>query len=87
MKKKQQVQDLVIEMLNSSFEAMKKKAIEAINSDAVNTENWSEVINPMILPKTIVSAVLERECTQYIHPDKKEAKKQRKEINHIKYYI
>ena len=63
--KKEKIEALVIEMLEFSKECMVKKLTTALNCGALDIENWDEKISPMILPKVIVTALLESESTQY----------------------
>ena len=63
--KRESIKSLTIDMLIESHEAMLKKVDKALNSSAIDVEQWDENINPMILPKCIVTAILKRESGQY----------------------
>ena len=62
--KKQAIKKLVVEMLKESQEEMIEKIDTIIESGAVDVENWNENFNKMIIPKTIVTALLETESKQ-----------------------
>jgi len=63
--KKEKIKSLVEDMMNESYQAMIKKIDKAINSGAVDIDDWNENTSPMILPKTIITAILKNEATQY----------------------
>ena len=62
--KKQAIKKLVVEMLKESQEEMIEKIDTIIESGAVDVENWNENFNKMVIPKTIVTALLENESKQ-----------------------
>lgn len=64
--KKQKIHAYTEAMLNNSYKIMVENIQKALNSGAIDIENWDENINPMILPKSIVTAILENESTQYL---------------------
>jgi hypothetical protein len=63
--KKEKIKSLVEDMLNESHQAMLKKIDRAINSGAIDIDDWDENISQMIIPKTILTAILKNESTQY----------------------
>lgn len=81
------IQSIAEEMLEEALEAMKKNVAKALNSSAIDVEAWDEKYNFMILPKTIVIAVLENEAKQYVGSNPRVAKEMAKEAKNIKYYI
>ena len=85
--KKEKIEALVIEMLEFSKECMVKKLTTALNCGALDIENWDEKISPMILPKVIVTALLESEGTQYGAKGTSFEKKIKKEVKNLRYYI
>jgi hypothetical protein len=77
----------VIDMLNQSHEAMLKKVDKALDSGAIDTESWDENYNPIVLPKCIVTAILQDESTQYEAKGTSFHNKIRKEVRNIRYYL
>lgn len=59
---KEKIKSLVIDMINDSHDAMIKKIDNILNSGAVDLNQWNET---MILPKSILSALLQYEASQY----------------------
>ena len=59
--KKEQIKALVTEMLDESHEAMIKNIDKVLNSGAIDIDGWDE---KMILPKTIITAILQKESIQ-----------------------
>ena len=85
----EKIKTLVIEMLNDSHKAMLKN-LETIlnNNQEIDLDNWDEKNAPMLLPKMIVTALLENDAKQYSLPkDYPNAKKINKNIQYIKYSI
>lgn len=62
---KEHIAELVKDILTESHKAMLKKIDKVLNSGYVDTESWSKDSSPMILPKCIVTAILQNESTQY----------------------
>ena len=85
--KTEKIKKLVIEMLNNSHEAMIKKIDSLFISGCIDTESWDENNMPMILPKTIVAALLEDETTQYYGKGTSFEKEVKKEVKNIRYFL
>jgi hypothetical protein len=85
--KKEQIKELVIDMLNESHETMIKKVDKALDSGAVDIEGWDLSNGPMILPKCIVTAILQQESTQYDGTGTGFERRVRKEVKNIRYFI
>jgi hypothetical protein len=85
--KKEKIEALVIEMLNYSKDAMLTKINTALNCGALDIENWDENKSPMIIPKIIITALLESESTQYSARGTSFEKKIKKETKNLRYYI
>jgi len=85
--KREKIKQLVIDMLNDSHKAMIEKVEKALNSGAVDIENWDEKNAPMILPKCIIMALLESESTQYDGRGTSYEKRIKKEVRNIRYFI
>jgi len=53
----------------------------------VDTESWSKDNSPMILPKCIVTAILQDESTQYEGKGTSFEKQVKKEVKNIRYFL
>ena len=85
--KKAKIKKLVSDMLKDSQKAMPKNIDKAINSGAIDVDDWDENISPMILPKCIATAILEQEATQYDGSGTSFEKQIKKEVKNIRYFI
>ena len=85
--KKEKIKSIVIDMLNESHEAMIKKIDKVLNSGAVDVDSWDENHNSMILPKCIITAILQYESHQYEGKGTSFEKQVKKEVNNIKYFL
>ena len=86
MEQKEKIKALVIELLNDSHEEMLKKIDRALNSGALDIENWNEKTSPMVLPKTIATAILESEATHYC-TGTTYAKRIKRDVKNLRYFI
>jgi hypothetical protein len=84
---KQQILELVKEMLIESHENMLNKINKVLNSGCVDVEGWDEKNSPMILPKCIVTAILKDESTQYEGKGTSFEKQVKKEVENIRYFL
>ena len=87
IEKREKIKSLVSDMLKESYEAMVKKIDKALNSGAVDIDGWNEKDSPMILPKCIVTAILQNESTQYEAKGTSFEKRIKKEVNNIRYFL
>lgn len=87
MEQKEKIKALVIELLNTSHEEMIKKIDRALNSGALDIENWDEKTSPMILPKTIATAILESEATQYSARGTSFERRIKRDVKNLRYFI
>lgn len=85
--KRNKIKSLVTDMLNESHEAMIKKIDKALDSGAIDVDGWNESHNPMILPKCIVTAILQNESTQYEGKGTAFEKEVKKEVRNIRYFL
>jgi len=85
--KKNKIKSLTEDMLKESFGAMIKKIEKALNSGAIDVDSWDENYNPMILPRCIVTAILQDESTQYEAKGTSFEKEIKKETKNIRYYL
>ena len=87
MDNQEKIKALVTEMLTESYDAMIKNIDKVLKSGAVDVDGWNEKNAPMILPKTIVAALLQDESIQYEARGTSYEKKIKKDIKNIKYFI
>ena len=87
MSNKDKIEALVNEMLAESVQHMTKKVKEALNSGALDIENWDENDTPMIIPKIIIQAVLQSEAEQYSARGTSFERKINKEVKNLRYFI
>ncbi len=85
--KKKKIKVLVKSMLKMSQKAMLENIDKALNCGALDIDNWSDKESPMILPKIIISTLLESESIQYQGKGTSFEKKIKKEIKNLKYFI
>lgn len=85
--KKNKIKQLAIDMLKESQEAQLKLVEKALNSGALDIDAWDENDKPMILPKIIVTAILQRESQQYEAKGTSYEKKVKKEVNNLKIFL
>ena len=64
--KAEKVEALVLGMLSDCVDRMKKDVKKIISSSAVRHDDWDEDNDPMLLPKSILIAVLEGNAEQYL---------------------
>ena len=84
MTNKEKIKALVVEMLNESHTKSLKKIDDVLKSGCIDTENWN---GTMILPKTIVTAILESESRQYDGKGTCFEKEAKKGVKNILYFI
>lgn len=84
---KEQIAELVKDMLTESYEAMLNKIDKVLNSGGVDTETWDKYNSPMILPRCIIAAILQDESTQYEAKGTSFEKEMKKEIGNIRYFL
>jgi len=85
--KKERIKSFVSEMLEYSHKNMLLKLDTVMNSGCIDIDSWDEKISPMILPKTIVTALLEHESVQYLGKGTSHEKTIKKEVKNIRYFI
>lgn len=87
MNKKQEIKKLALKLLEDAFEAAKKNVDRALSSGAVDSDAWDENSNPMLLPKSIVIAVLKEEAEQFSAKGTSFEKQVAKEAKNIGYFL
>ncbi len=85
--KKRKIKKLVKDMLIESQKKALANIDKVLNSGCIDIESWDESINPMVLPKAILTAILEDEARQYTARGTSFEKQMKKEIENIKYFL
>jgi hypothetical protein len=85
--KRAKIKSLATDMLQESFQAMLKKVDKALNSGAIDVDGWDEKSGSMILPKCIVTAILQSESTQWAGTGTSFEKQVKKEVKNIRYFL
>lgn len=84
---KEKIKELTVKMLKESYEAAIENIDKVLNSGAIDPEKWDENYNKMILPKSIVVAILEEEATQYDAKGTSFEKQVKKDAKNIRRFI
>lgn len=86
--KKRQIKKLVKNLLKESHKAQLEKIDKALNSGALDLDNWSENESPMIIPKIITTSILEDAANRhYTCKGTSHERKIKKEIKNLRYFI
>lgn len=85
--KEQKIEKLCLDMLETSIVDIKARIKKAIDSGAVDVEEWDEKINPYLLPKAIMIAIFERETNLYRPTGTSFEKEVNKEAKNIELFI
>ncbi len=85
--KKDKLKELVTDMLIQSHQEALKNVDRALNSSAIDIDSWDNEQAPMILPKCIVTAILQKESEQYSAAGTSYQRKVKKEVRNIRYFI
>jgi len=85
--KQEKIKNLVKDMLIESHQAALKSIDKAILSGVLDVEGWDGDYQPMIIPKTIVTAILESEARQYTARGTTHQKRMGKEVRALKCFI
>lgn len=84
---KEKIKELVMDMLIESHQKAIKNIDKVLNSGCVDIDNWDEKNAPMVLPKTILTAILENEARQYTARGSSFEKQMKKEVKNIHYFL
>ena len=85
--KREKIKSLVYDMLQESHIAMVNKIDSVLDSGAIDIEGWNEYDKPMILPKCIVTAILQNESHAYEGKGTSYEKMIKHQVKNIKYFI
>lgn len=81
------IKKLASEMISESTGEMLKKLDRVLESGCVDIDGWDESNAPMVLPKSIIAAILQSESFQYEGRGTSYEKRIKKEIKNIRYFI
>lgn len=82
--KSEKIKSLVLTMLEGSYDSMVRNIDKVLDSGAIDVDDWDET---MILPKCILTAVLEQESIQYSAKGTSFEKEVKKEVKYIRYFL
>jgi len=85
--KREKIKKLVTDMLIESHRKAIQNVDKVLDSGCIDIEGWDDENTPMILPKTILTAVLEHEALQYTARGTKYEKQVKKEVRNIHYFL
>ena len=85
--KKAKIAKLAKSILKDSYKAGLAKIDKALNSGAIDISNWDDKCSPMVVPKTIVTAVLMNESRQYDGRGTFVEKQVKKDAKNIDYFL
>ena len=74
-------------MLNESHQKAIQNVDKVLNAGCVDVDGWDEKISPMMLPKTILTAILENEAMQYTARGTSFENQIKKEVLNIHYFL
>lgn len=86
--KKNKIKKIVKELLKESHKAQIEKIEKALNSGALDLENWDPENNPLIIPKIITTAILQDAAERHYTCKNTTFERQiKKEIKNLRYFI
>ena len=84
---KEQIKELVKDMLIESHQKAIENIDRVLESGCVDVDGWDAINAPMVLPKTILTAILENEARQYTARGTSFEKQMKKEVRNIHYFL
>ncbi len=85
--KRANIKSLAIDLLNQSHKMMLTKIEKALNSSAIDINEWDENYDKMILPKAIIMAVLQAEAESYNASGTRFEKEMKKTAKNLLHFI
>lgn len=85
--KKAKIKRLVKDMLKESHKKAIANIDKALNAGCIDIDGWDSDNAPMVLPKTILTAILEEEARQYTARNTRYERKVKKEVENIKMFL
>ena len=74
-------------MLNDSHKKSMLNVDKVLNSGCIDIDGWDEKNSPMVLPKSILTAILENGARQYAGRGTSFEKRVKKEVSNIHYFL
>lgn len=74
-------------ILDLHIEDIRERINRVVNSGCIDVDNWNDNINPMLLPKAILSAIYSDYAESISGKGTCFEKSQKKEINNIKLFL
>jgi hypothetical protein len=84
---KEKIKELVKDMLIESHQKAMQNIDRVLESGCVDVDGWDDKNAPMVLPKTILTAILENEARQYTARGTSFEKQMKKEVRNIHYFL
>gem|GEM_PF-4230790 len=84
---KQKIKKLVKDMLIESHKKALKNVGRVLDSGCIDIDGWDEKDKPMIIPKCILTAILENESRQYTARGTAYERQVQKEVRNIHFYL
>lgn len=85
--KQEKIKELVKDMLIESHQKAMRNIDKILNSGCIDIDGWDDKNAPMVLPKTILTAILENEARQYTARGTSYEKQMKKETKNIRYFL
>ena len=84
---KEKIKKLVSDMLIESHQKAMQNIDRVLDSGCIDIDGWDCKNKPMILPKCILTAILENESRQYTARGTSFEKQMKKEVRNIRYFL
>ena len=84
---KSKIKNLVKDMLKESNRIAIQKIERVLNSGSIDLDSWNEDNGKMILPKSIVIAILNSEAKQYSAKGTSFEREVNKNVKNIEYFL
>jgi len=84
---KEKIKELVKDMLIESHQKAMQNIDRVLELGCVDVDGWDDKNAPMILPKSILTAILENEARQYTARGTSYEKQMKKEVRNIHYFL
>jgi hypothetical protein len=84
---KEKIKELVSDMLIESHQKAIQNIDRVLDSGCIDIDGWDYKNKPMILPKCILTVILENEARQYTARGTSFEKQMKKEVRNISYFL
>ncbi len=85
--KKERVRALVLEMLEDAHKWMLADVERIIHCSAIDIDAWDAGTNPMVLPKTIIAAALQKQAANFDGNGTSFATQVQKDVRNIRRFV